>query len=466
MLFEQLDIFQKLDVEKINELATWLVGGVTLSLALNLFLFLLLLIFMVKFISTNRKFKDFFENWKNQSGDLGTQINQSITPSINTVNTSLQTLQASLVERLENLKGEHQVKMLEQLGQIREKVARDLQVGRKETSETMGQVTQSLMERFEKLQQSNEKKLEDIRKSVETKLSESIEKGGAVFRDMTKQIGDLKITNQKIVEISKDINSLSDILSSPKLRGNFGEFELENMLRQVVPAEHYDVQVDLGQVRVDAVIRLKEGFLCIDSKFPLDHFRQALDGDNTEEEKASLLKKFHASVKKHVDDIGTKYILPDKTLDFAFMFIPAENVYYEILLNQDVHNYALSKRVIPVSPNTLYATLQALAIGFRGLKIEQEAKRIEEILLGLKVNFDRFKDHFRKIGKHIDNARTQFADAEKDVDKFDDTIGQLKLGHTTPPASIPDNSNGDGQDQAQSIEDGTSTPTETEQPTP
>jgi len=460
----KLDILQNLDVEKINQLVTWLVGGVTLSLALNLLFFLLLLIFMVKFISTNRKFKDFFENWENQSSDLGTQVNESINPSINTVNTSIQTLQASLVERLENLKGEHQVKMLEQLGQIREKVARDLQQGRKETSETMVQVTQSLIGRFEKLQQSNEKKLEDIRKSVETKLSESIEKGGAVFRDMSKQIGDLNITNQKIVEISKDINSLSDILSSPQLRGNFGEFELENMLRQVIPGEHYDVQVDLGQVRVDAVIRLKEGFLCIDSKFPLDHFRQALDGDKTEEEKASLLKKFHASVKKHIDDIGTKYILPGKTLDFAFMFIPAENVYYEILLNQDVHNYALSKRVIPVSPNTLYATLQALAIGFRGMKIEQEAKRIEQTLLGLKTNFDQFKEHFRKIGKHIDNARTQFADAEKDVDRFDHTIGQLKLGHTTIPYSIPDNSNGDDQSTTQSIEEVTPTPIKKEEP--
>ena len=113
--------------------------------------------------------------------------------------------------------------------------------------------------------------------------------------------------------------------------------------------------------KVDAVIFLEQAILCIDSKFPLENFQKALSAQ-TEFERNNFLKQFAKDVKKHIDDIKSKYIIPRKTFDFAMMFIPAENVYYEILVNSELHNYALQNRVIPVSPNTLYAYLQALAL--------------------------------------------------------------------------------------------------------
>jgi DNA recombination protein RmuC len=110
------------------------------------------------------------------------------------------------------------------------------------------------------------------------------------------------------------------------------------------------------------------------------------------------------------------------------MFIPAESVYYEILLSDEVLEFARGKRVVPVSPNTLYAYLQAISIGFRGLKIAQETRRIEQLLLGLKKNFDEFKEHFRLIGRHLDRARGQYIQAETDVNRFDHTIGGIQFG--------------------------------------
>jgi DNA recombination protein RmuC len=119
------------------------------------------------------------------------------------------------------------------------------------------------------------------------------------------------------------------------------------------------------------------------------------------------------------------------------MFIPAETVYYEILLSDDVLEFARTKRVVPVSPNTLYAYLQAISIGFRGLKIAQESRRIEQLLLGLRKNFDEFKEHFRLIGRHLDRARGQFIQAESEVSRFDHTIGGIQFGTLHEESPLP-----------------------------
>ena len=120
--------------------------------------------------------------------------------------------------------------------------------------------------------------------------------------------------------------------------------------------------------------------------------------------------------------------MPGRTLDFAFMFIPAESIYYEIILRTELHEYMFNKKVVPVSPNSLHAYLQILAIGFRGMKIEQEAKRIEEILLGFKKYFEQLKDDLRVLGGHIQNAQQKYAATTLDLQKVDTTLSGLNLG--------------------------------------
>ena len=277
-----------------------------------------------------------------------------------------------------------------------------------------------------------------LQQGVEQRLSDDLTQHSALFRDMAEKLGEIRVTNERIVAISQDINQLSRILESPKLRGNVGEFELERMLSNVLPQPLYRMQVQVGEVLADAVIVLEGGWLCIDSKFPLDNFRRMAQPDAEQEMRQHWHRLFLSDVRRHITNIAHKYILPPATLDFALMFIPAENVYYEVLLSDEVLEFSRAKRVVPVSPNTLYAYLQAISIGFRGLRIAQETRRIEQLLLGLKKNFDEFKEHFRLIGRHLDRARGQFVQAESEVSRFDHTIGGIQFGTLHEELPRPD----------------------------
>jgi DNA recombination protein RmuC len=319
----------------------------------------------------------------------------------------------------------------------------DNQMAVEERAQAMHRV---LQEQFETLRAQIEEGLTASRRElfgmvttmqhgVEQRLSDNISQHSTLFKDMAEKLGELRVTNERIVAISQDINQLSRILESPKLRGNLGEFELERMLSNVLPAALYRLQAPVGESLVDAVITLEGGCLCIDSKFPLDNFRRMAEPDAELEARQHWRRLFLGDIRRHVTDIAHKYIAPPTTLDFALMFIPAENVYYEVLLNDEVLEFARTKRVVPVSPNTLYAYLQAISIGFRGLKIAQESRRIEQLLLGLRKNFDEFKEHFRLIGRHLDRARGQFIQAESEVSRFDHTIGGIQFGTLHEPLS-------------------------------
>src|SRR6185369_5701362 len=172
-------------------------------------------------------------------------------------------------------------------------------------------------------------------------------------------LGELREATTKVYEVGRDVATLHDILRAPKLRGGLGELLLGDLLAQVLPPAHFTLQHAFRSgERVDAVVRLGDGLVPIDSKFPLEDFRRLLEAAD-DDQRTRARKAFVARVRKHVDDIATKYVLPDEgTYDFALMYIPAENVYYETIIRDaasDLVAYALAKKVIPVSPNTLYA---------------------------------------------------------------------------------------------------------------
>jgi len=226
--------------------------------------------------------------------------------------------------------------------------------------------------------------------------------------------------------VGKDIASLQDILRAPKLRGGLGEFLLGDLLGQILPPEHFATQFTFSNgEKVDAAIKLGGSFVPVDAKFPLENFKRMLEG-HTEEEKGRARRQFVADVKKHIDSIASKYILPDEgTYDFALMYIPAENVYYETIIKDDVlggersiSQYALSKKVIPVSPNCFYAYLQAIVMGLKGMKIEERAKEILQVLSRLEGDLARFKDEFNLLGRHLGHAQSSFQGAEKRLDRF------------------------------------------------
>lgn len=244
---------------------------------------------------------------------------------------------------------------------------------------------------------------------------------------VTETLGDLKATNNRILEQSRSLDEFQRMLQSPKLRGDFGEFALEQMLRDLLPSEHYECQAPIGTGRVDALIRTPYGALCIDCKFPLDNFRRALQ-ENEPTAREAAMKQFYSDVKARIKEIADRYVLPPQTLDVAFMFVPAENVYYEVIGRADLMTFGRDSHVVPVSPNTMYAYIQALAVGFRGMKIQEEAKRVQEILAELSTRFEKFQDHFGMVGKHLDNAKSQFERAMRDVERFDATLQGIKIG--------------------------------------
>jgi DNA recombination protein RmuC len=212
-----------------------------------------------------------------------------------------------------------------------------------------------------------------------------------------------------------------------------GELFLGDLLAQVLPQDRFEQQYRFksGQV-VDAVIRSSQGLISIDSKFPLENFVKILQLSDEEEKKAAR-RLFLTDVKKHVDAIAQKYILPDEgTLDFALMYVPAENVYYEIILKneateKDLMRYAQERRVFPVSPNSFYAYLQTIAIGFKGMQMQDGIRVVLDNIARLKGDFGKFGDDFALLGKHLGNAGNAFASADKKLQKFGDKLESLEM---------------------------------------
>jgi DNA recombination protein RmuC len=257
-------------------------------------------------------------------------------------------------------------------------------------------------------------------------MGERLDHATRIVGDVQGSLGTLREATQRVVDISRDLQGLEQVLKSPKVRGGLGETLLEQLLAQMLPREHWTMQHPFKSgEKVDAVIRINERLVPVDAKFPLENFRR-LVGEPEEERRRPLRKAFTRDVKLRVDDIAKKYIVPDEgTYDFALMYVPAENVYYEIIIKDDesedesIAAYALSRRVIPVSPNSLYAYLQVIILGLRGLRIEANAREIQNDLMRLSDDLDKVREHMGKTGAHLGNAQKQFDEAQRDLDRFD-----------------------------------------------
>ena len=272
-------------------------------------------------------------------------------------------------------------------------------------------------------------------------IGQRLDSAAKVIGEVRENIGRLSKASEQIFEVGKNIATLQEILRPPKLRGGLGEQFLGELLSQILPSEFFTMQYQfLSGERVDAVVRLGEKLVPIDSKFPLDNFRRMIEG-KTDEEKRAHQRSFFKDVKKHIDDIAGKYILPHEgTYDFALLYIPAENVYYETITKDEsageergLLTYALKKKVVPVSPNSFYAYLQVIILGLKGLKIEEHAREIQTLLVGLGKDLRDFQEDFRLVGKHISDARNRFEEARGRLEKFTVRLEQIE----SEPRSIP-----------------------------
>lgn len=307
--------------------------------------------------------------------------------------------------------------MQQQIAQLRVQLSQALDSHTQLVQQQLGQVLGNVNERL--------KENGEILERTQQNLGERLDNAARVVGSVQKSLGGLEEANRKIYDVGKDIASLQEILRAPKLRGGLGEFFLEDLLAQILPPQHFVIQhaFKSGE-RVDAVIKLGSSLVPVDSKFPLENFKRMFEAAN-DDERSRAKRQFVGDVKKHVDAIAGKYILPDEgTYDFALMYIPAENVYYETIIKDDsegernLSQYALSKRVVPVSPNSFYAYLQAIVLGLKGMKVEEHAKEIIQYLSRLRGDFAKFRDDFGLLGKHLGHAQTSYQTTEKRLEQF------------------------------------------------
>jgi len=250
--------------------------------------------------------------------------------------------------------------------------------------------------------------------NVDQKLAKNMEmfnsrldKAAYVIAQVHKSIGEFS-------EIGRSMQELQSFLSSPKLRGNIGEQVLKELLAQYFPKESYILQYTFKNgERVDAVIKTSQGIIPIDSKFPMENFRRLLQENNLEL-KEKKRKEFIKDVKKHIDDIARKYIvISEGTTDYALMYIAAESIYYEVINDVSLFDYAGKRRILPVSPISFYAYLRAILMSFEGQRIQSKAKEILEVLQSIKVDYEKTDEALAILTKHITNAYNQISQVGK-----------------------------------------------------
>ena len=328
--------------------------------------------------------------------------------------------------------------MQQQIGQLGVQFGQVLESSTQIIQQQLGQILGHVNERL--------RENADILQRTQQSLGERLDNAARVVGSVQKSLGGLEEASRKIYEVGKDIASLQEILRAPKLRGGLGEFFLEDLLGQILPSQHFSTQYSFRSgEKVDAVIKLGGSLVPVDSKFPLENFKRILEA-TADDDKTRAKRQFVGDVRKHIDAIAAKYIVPDEgTYDFALMYVPAENVYYETIIKDELpgeknlSQYALSKRVIPVSPNCFYAYLQAIILGLKGMKIEERAKEIIQYLNRLQGDFSKFRDDFGLVGKHLGHAQSTYQNAEKRLDQF----GQKLLCADAAPGELPEPSSND-----------------------
>lgn len=226
----------------------------------------------------------------------------------------------------------------------------------------------------------------------------------------TQLMGQIKQDAGRFAELSLSMKNLQDYLKSPKLRGNIGEQVLKDLISQMFPKNSFFLQYSFKSGdKVDAAIKTDAGILPIDSKFPAENFQKMMAAEN-ETEKEQWRKEFIRDVKKHISDISQKYILPEEgTMDFALMYVPSEPVYYEVVNEMELTDYARKNRVYPVSPNTLYANLQVILLSFQGKDIEKRTHQLFALLRGMQKDYGKLGENLNVLNKHLTNAYNQMS---------------------------------------------------------
>lgn len=283
------------------------------------------------------------------------------------------------------------------------------------------------------LQQTMGDKLDRSQHSTQLSMQKQLSESAKLVADVTQRLAKLDETNRRVVDVATELKTLQNVLQNPKQRGVFGEFYLHSVLENVLPPKQYQMQYRFNDgTIVDAVIFLEKGqVLPVDSKFSLENYNRMVEAvDKPEKEK--YMQKVRADLKGRIDETS-KYIRPsENTMEFAFMFIPSEALYYDLLISnvgvsgKDLIEYAFrDKKVIIVSPTSFMAYLQTVMQGLRSLQIEQQAKDIQVRVGKLGLHIGQFETYMQKLGNSLGTTVSHFNNAHKELAKVDKDIVKI-----------------------------------------
>jgi DNA recombination protein RmuC len=324
----------------------------------------------------------------------------------------------------------------QQVGDLRRDVA-DLAGKTQNFTEQLGQMSRTVNEQIGQVHGAVQKGLADsggLATAAQTAVSTELRNSQEVLAQLRGKIGEIQAMGEQLSVTSK---TLENVLAGPKTRGMLGEAALERILEDGLPRQMWERQYRFadGSI-VDAVVKIGEHWLCIDSKFPLESYLELLEvGEDAR-------SRFGHVVRRHADAIAEKYILPAQhTLDYALMFVPSESIYYELLQTEAAKGQTLEKycrviRVIPVSPNLCYAYVSAVATALRGMKLADNLRELQGQIDGLDHEFADFRNAFEKLGKHLQNAHNMFVETDDEAHGLGKAIEQMRRAASAASSNV------------------------------
>ncbi|WAJ71144.1 DNA recombination protein RmuC [Catenovulum adriaticum] len=305
---------------------------------------------------------------------------------------------------------------------------------RQELAKAVHQQSETVSKRLGELANITESRLDKLSNRVNEKLSEGFENTVKTFNDILKRLALIDQAQQKISELSGNVVSLQNVLTDKRSRGAFGEVQLYNLIENTLASEQFEKQAKLSNGRIaDCLLKLPEptGNIVIDSKFPLENYQRMMADGISEIERKAIERQFKADVKKHVQDIAERYIIEKETSDSAILFLPAEAVFAEIhAYHPDIVEFAWQRRVWLTSPTTLMAILTTAKAVLKDEATRQQVHVIQQHLIKLSSDFNRFQGRFDQLARHIDQAANDVkqihTSASKITNRFQ-SIEQVKL---------------------------------------
>lgn len=319
-------------------------------------------------------------------------------------------LKEQLQQAFANHRARFDERQMEALKILQDTLQKGIQDNRQQVKEALLDYAKELGRRVDQLTQTTESKLKEINQQVEKRLAEGFEKTNETFSDVIKRLALIDAAQKKITELSSNVVSLQEILNDKRSRGTFGEVQLSALIHNMIPEQHFNFQHQLSNnKRPDCVLFLPEptGNIAIDAKFPLENFRQLIDPALPDAEKQQANRQFKIDIRKHIQDIADKYIIPGETADGAVMFIPAEAVFAEIHAHHyDLVEFAQKAKVWMVSPTTMMAILTTARAVLKDAATRKQIHEIQKHLRLLAQDFDRFQLRMDNLAKRIAQAHT------------------------------------------------------------